>query len=559
MTIAEKRDKVRETRSKAISALKSGLDKKDAVLDEMDFDKRAVWGDDSYIGIAAFLRIYYRELEHIFDYSWAHPSLSNYTQEWMDTKFETAMSWLGDGPLNLTAGEYGSSSDNAIHPQGRVARNEDGDMTGMGGPPNLESPYLTDNGSTAGTNQYTAPCSALATAVSDLQTARDADSTYYSDPEKQALLDAFDTLNTDISSYDTILDDLTSALTEIEAGENEYIPETDESVSDIDTYRADAYLGDSSTEGSVRFLRDYFYTADGTESDFDTRLTEADTVAADMPSQIDSREATVTGLLPDLQDQRMGAYLPFIERPGGKIEELEDVETHIEDATSKLSSANNAAKSLLGGDDDAARASWLQPPSITSIDYNPVRDPDTDEIKVHRVSGFFTGKQTHVTRYDVYRRMLSDMDFSDPGVVNEEWSDAIWKSVTRRVEDTGGVVPEFSDTTLSASDVAVYRVRAYDGSNDPNYEWSASIQSPVLAEDEVSFTKVSGKSAVISSVEIRGLVLILDSEPFVARVVDTSELEDEEYRLTLRVLEEDRTLPNSGSLRHIVGAVEASF
>lgn len=542
---------LKQERSYAVNSKVDTEVEKVLAYNEDQFTAEFLNGDTNNIGVQDLIKLYYEEkyFEKHTVFSW--PSLG----DWSDTTWEniylSAISVYGD----TVDGFYPPDA----HGYGQLAMNK-------------STPYLLDNGDTLGDSELTTALenaigdsatatgdsrhisgyiyasSALAEAAGDSMAAADGgsglygkrtqnstvitqqsgnwrfivgdggvdDSTYYSDPEKSALLNSTIALANAIGdtgdSYRQKLNEIYTEIIKIKSNNNtifnesnivDYAPDDGDSLnayrSDLNTFAGDSagdsYPGDTTLWGFYNF----FSGAVGTEGSFNIYLNEFRLLVGDsIKTRVTARYNTIdTKIGTDLVDNKLKKARYFwieqrIGKPMATLISYEGMDDVITITTDKLNDVDERLDFLVGDS-----ALYIPKPVMYSI-YSDPRYNDDGSFDAYRIS-LVWGGQRHATEYKIYRKDLENVEFN-----NTAWGDTfIIKSLTAINNKTGVIFTEYTDTDVIAGNEYVYRVKIIDDTNDANYTDTRSEQSDVYDVDtgdsilSVGDTTFSGSTASI--------------------------------------------------------------
>jgi hypothetical protein len=329
----------------------------------------------------------------------------------------------------------------------------------------------------------------------------------YGGNEKTDLINYIDTLITNLESYrDNILTPLRDELDNIFDGTNELFDDMKSKISDdsgnLDTLisNINGYIGSSGDTVSADTLYgyyNYFNGADGTETDFDTQLTNLETLNSSIDTEISNRTSgLINTYVGDTYSDKMKFWRYFwikerIGKPVASLISINGIDTGISNAEDTLSNKNDSLENLIGNT-DSDRQEWIPQPEVYAAYFNPIFNVDDGSIIQLRTGVVFSGQQ-HATEYEIFRDLVDNISLN-----NNEWSNSLKIADYTKVADNGYVSQEYVDTNVSQDETYVYRVRVYDDTNDPNYTFSGSAQSKIYDDiNPVSYTFQNDETLLI--------------------------------------------------------------
>jgi hypothetical protein len=322
-----------------------------------------------------------------------------------------------------------------------------------------------------------------------------ADVNGYGGNEKTTFLNSLSTFITNLEDYrDNALIPLRDELDNIfDSGVNTLFTDTDmindvtDDSANLDTLISllNTYIGvntDVATDGSLYGYQSFFSSALGDEVNFDTYLTELETLNNNIDTDITNRTNNlINTYVGDTYQDKMKKWRTFwikerINKPQASLISVEGADKAISDAIKSIENVNDTLKTLFS-DTDLDRQQWIPTPKIYSAFYNPIIDNETGEILIRRV-GLIYGGQQHATKYEVYRDLLENITLS-----NDEWSSSLIIKEITGLNSQGTVKLQYEDFDVELDKSYVYRVRVYDDTNDSGYAFSGSLQSKIYDDD----------------------------------------------------------------------------
>lgn len=337
----------------------------------------------------------------------------------------------------------------------------------------------------------------------------------YGGNEKTNLLNYLSSLITNLEDYrDNILTPLRDELDKIFDGTNTLFADTD-MVNDItdDSGNLDTlinnlnnYIGTNSdvvTDGTLYGYQNFFTSATGAEVNFDTYLTELETVSNNIDTTVSNRTSgLINTYVGDTYQDKMKKWRTFwikerINKPQASLISVEGADDAIASASKSISNNNDSLEVLFGAT-DSDRQQWIPTPKIYSAFFNPIIDSETGEVLTRRVGLIYSGQQ-HATKYEIYRDLLENISLT-----NDEWPSTLKLTEVTELSERGTVKLQYSDYDVELNKSYVYRVRTYDDTNDSEYAFSGSLQSKIYDDDNpISYSFQSDEEILVDgSLEI---------------------------------------------------------